>query len=314
MRRRAFTLIELLVVIAIIAILAAILFPVFAQAKEAAKRTACLSNANQMGKAVIMYMGDSDDRLPQQMYWFGGPYNDIEQFPTNSVWSLLIKPYRADNNIMRCPSDSNATDQGLRTNPGTGNALPPNAPQTTVDFAYAMYTNYGYNYQMLSPAAVVTGQPPLQGNAGRCWPIIASSVASPARTVLMAESVWQRNATGVPINGGSRSADAPCFRNPAGALMQPFPPGTTLYWWHGGWTPNEPLRNIVFGRLWPWHMGKNRGLETWNRRNEGIVVHSFIDGHTKALKIDQTLAGCAPTVNQGGTAFDLTAYQWDTIE
>ena len=62
--RRGFTLIELLVVIAIIAILAAILFPVFAQAKEAAKRTACVANSNQIGKAMMMYLGDNDDRVP----------------------------------------------------------------------------------------------------------------------------------------------------------------------------------------------------------------------------------------------------------
>jgi prepilin-type N-terminal cleavage/methylation domain-containing protein len=62
--KRAFTLIELLVVIAIIAILAAILFPVFAQAKEAAKKTAALSNTKQMGTALNMYLSDSDDRFP----------------------------------------------------------------------------------------------------------------------------------------------------------------------------------------------------------------------------------------------------------
>ena len=66
--KRGFTLIELLVVIAIIAILAAILFPVFAQAKEAAKRTSCLSNSNQLGKAMLMYMGDNDDKVPMQNY------------------------------------------------------------------------------------------------------------------------------------------------------------------------------------------------------------------------------------------------------
>lgn len=314
MKRRAFTLIELLVVIAIIAILAAILFPVFAQAKQAAKRTQCLSNAKQMGLAVLMYMGENDDRFPQQMYWFGGPFNNIELYPDNAVWSLLIKPYRADNMIMRCPSDPNATDEVLRTNPETGNALPPNAPPRVVDFAYAMYTNYAYNYQMLSPECVVQGSPPLPGNAGRGYPINASSVAAPAKTVMLAESVWQRNATGNPIRGGSRSADAPCFRDPTGALMQPFPQGTTLYWWHGGWTPSQPLAHTVFGRLWPWHMGGNRGLDTWNKRNEGVVIHTFIDGHSKALKIDATLAGCVPTQNQGGTAFDLEAYIWDTVK
>lgn len=67
--KRAFTLIELLVVIAIIAILAAILFPVFAQAKEAAKKTANLSNYKQMGTALIMYSGDNEDTFPLAFGW-----------------------------------------------------------------------------------------------------------------------------------------------------------------------------------------------------------------------------------------------------
>ena len=61
-------------------------------------------------------------------------------------------------------------------------------------------------------------------------------------------------------------------------------------------------------------MGKNRGTETWNRRNEGAVVHSYIDGHSRALKIDQTMAGCAVGVGTYGTAFDLGAYQWDIVD
>ena len=67
--KRGFTLIELLVVIAIIAILAAILFPVFAQAKEAAKKTHCISNTKQTCLACLMYAGDWDDRLPRQTAW-----------------------------------------------------------------------------------------------------------------------------------------------------------------------------------------------------------------------------------------------------
>ncbi|MEL4411502.1 prepilin-type N-terminal cleavage/methylation domain-containing protein, partial [Shewanella algae] len=62
--KRAFTLIELLVVIAIIAILAAILFPVFAQAKAAAKKSACLSNTKQIGTAFNLYLADYDDTTP----------------------------------------------------------------------------------------------------------------------------------------------------------------------------------------------------------------------------------------------------------
>src|SRR5205809_2659014 len=63
-RRSAFTLIELLVVIAIIAILAAILFPVFSQAREAARTTACLSNQKQIGHGLMMYLQDYDEMLP----------------------------------------------------------------------------------------------------------------------------------------------------------------------------------------------------------------------------------------------------------
>jgi prepilin-type N-terminal cleavage/methylation domain-containing protein/prepilin-type processing-associated H-X9-DG protein len=87
-RKRAFTLIELLVVIAIIAILAAILFPVFAQAKEAAKKTQDLSNQKQIALGQVMYMGDADDMFPR------GEQCTLDREPwARLTWRELSGPY-----------------------------------------------------------------------------------------------------------------------------------------------------------------------------------------------------------------------------
>ena len=114
--KKAFTLIELLVVISIIAILAAILFPVFAQAKEAAKKTACLSNTKQMALGLQMYTGDSDDTLPntswEQETASGYPGTFNPQNPTGAYqihWTYLVQPYVHNWNIFVCNSDPNPT-------------------------------------------------------------------------------------------------------------------------------------------------------------------------------------------------------------
>jgi prepilin-type N-terminal cleavage/methylation domain-containing protein len=306
MRKVGFTLIELLVVIAIIAILAAILFPVFATAKEAAKRTSCLSNANQIDKAMLMYIGDNDDRMPKMMNYFGTTTNNSYQ-PYQSVWGIDIAPYRQNYTVHRCPSDSNANDRELSIDAGTGQTA------TTTEgkqFAWMIRSSHGYNYQNLSVMAYVPGFPTF-GQDGRPYPVNTSAIAAPSNTIFTTETVWQRNTAGNVTGGGSRSVDPPCARDINSNYVFLFPPGATLFWYHGAWNPSQPLSNIVFGRVWPWHMGKNRGVDTWRRRNEGVVCVTYVDGHSKPLRVDQLATGCQVLDNWGGRIFDRDAYPWD---
>jgi len=122
-RWRGFTLIELLVVIAIIAILAAILFPVFAQAREAARKTACVSNCKQLGTAMSMYAQDFDEILPAGT--FNSTTNPYFAQWSYSFWVPMLQPYVKNNGVFSCPSAA-----------PTANLTGP-APQ--------MRVNYGYN-------------------------------------------------------------------------------------------------------------------------------------------------------------------------
>ncbi|HEY3329882.1 MAG TPA: DUF1559 domain-containing protein [Capsulimonadaceae bacterium] len=97
--RLAFTLIELLVVIAIIAILAAILFPVFATAREKARQTTCLSNLKQIGVGLVQYVQDYDEQFP---WGYGGTGGNAYQ---NTGWAYSIYPYVKSTALFACPDD-----------------------------------------------------------------------------------------------------------------------------------------------------------------------------------------------------------------
>ena len=138
MLRRGFTLIELLVVIAIIAILAAILFPVFAQAKNAAKQAVCISNMKQLGLAAMLYIGDSDDTFfptcryeprdgfaPQQM-WIGYDNNNdptqtqylgnTDKPATHPIRPGLIDTYFKNEGVKHCPNQPNGWQLAVAIN------------------------------------------------------------------------------------------------------------------------------------------------------------------------------------------------------
>lgn len=129
--KTGFTLIELLVVIAIIAVLAAILFPVFAQAREKARQTACLSNLRQIGTAARMYMEDYDGQMfHHHEGWVLDDGTQVESLPSSpdgcigggfgnsqaeKPWVIFFQPYMKNRQLAFCPSDPSPRSQRLAT-------------------------------------------------------------------------------------------------------------------------------------------------------------------------------------------------------
>jgi prepilin-type N-terminal cleavage/methylation domain-containing protein/prepilin-type processing-associated H-X9-DG protein len=137
---RGFTLIELLVVIAIIAILAAILFPVFAQARDTARQSACLSNMKQLGVALMMYGQDYDETLPSWPFKGGatGLFND----PRFKAWSYglwvdVLMPYVKNQGVFACPNG-----------PRTGNTFPNAVLFGPKESTFPI--NYGFNEYIMN--------------------------------------------------------------------------------------------------------------------------------------------------------------------
>jgi prepilin-type N-terminal cleavage/methylation domain-containing protein/prepilin-type processing-associated H-X9-DG protein len=151
-RSKAFTLIELLVVIAVIAILAAFLFPVFAQAREKARQASCASNVRNLGLAILMYAQDYDEHLPLAAYATG----DLDFLN----WHHLADPYVKNRTIWHCPSSAvMKTDGGGKTT-----------------------THFGYNARYLTTIAADFA------NAAAHRALAIATVASPAETLLLADA------------------------------------------------------------------------------------------------------------------------------
>ena len=199
-KSKAFTLIELLVVIAIIAILAAILFPVFAQAKEAAKKTVCLAQAKQTGLSEMMYANDYDNMMVPASYgsyawyapWFGQGGGSLV------YWNQIIQPYIKSYNMLVCP-DKDYTNFGYAAyyngqwaDPGNPTSSPagelrvswawndlekwPDASKVDASFNATGKTGYTHG---TDPYAYWDGDP-----------VSESEVATPASAIWIAEGDW----------------------------------------------------------------------------------------------------------------------------
>jgi prepilin-type N-terminal cleavage/methylation domain-containing protein/prepilin-type processing-associated H-X9-DG protein len=131
-RNKGFTLIELLVVIAIIAILAAILFPVFARARENARRTSCLSNVKQFSLGLMQYTQDYDERYPRAYFDSddptappGGKWVSPASGKTRWFWQQIVYPYTKSTQIFVCPSQSRFATTPYIANYGINNNVSP---------------------------------------------------------------------------------------------------------------------------------------------------------------------------------------------
>lgn len=279
--RRGFTLIELLVVIAIIAILAAILFPVFAQAREKARAISCLSNMKQISLSFAMYTQDYDELFVGMIEGTNDPQLVAAGLPDYYFWPKLLDPYTKSWQIYKCPD---ASDPGGIWGGG----------------AAAWYGNWmrdstvGYNYLALQD-----------------WPACGTSstglseaaISEPAHTIAFLDSAYQSTTDPLPTNSesGFNTVQAPAQY----AAIVPAP--TTCTWYNGvngGWdwakAPSNPTPDFT-----GWSINRHTGGENV----------AWVDGHAKFLQISQLWAGTnlAPGVSETAVQVNnVEAYPWGT--
>jgi prepilin-type N-terminal cleavage/methylation domain-containing protein/prepilin-type processing-associated H-X9-DG protein len=279
-QRRAFTLIELLVVIAIIAILAAILFPVFAQAREKARQITCTSNVKQIGTAVMMYVQDYDEVMPRFIT------TGAESTPltaTNRLTALLFcQPYIKNMDLYRCPNMPQAGSPSIWINKSPSNI--------------SIWGGYGWNVDYLNFSAdcsdYATAENPESGP-----PTAMARIGKPAETVMAGGSALAAGTgsfaganANYPLNGGFYYLLAPATETtPEGCV-----------WSNGGWGQGS-------------FMGPYGGFEQPRHGGMGGNI-VFCDGHAKFMTAGRAAAGTDWRVDKKNTdihVIDRNQYIWD---
>ncbi len=252
----AFTLIELLVVIAIIAILAALLSPVFAQAREKGRQATCISNLKQLALAHLMYVQDYDETM-------------LSAQLDGKRWPQLLGPYIKARGFVLCPTAPYTIPvAGSLTYADT--IKDPIGPTGFNDYYYGLYPSYGYNYAYLSPTAACP-------DAFDTPSAVCTVIPSTSTSYVTAPAGINPQGTGIALAGIESAAQTVLM---ADSVSSPAGAPTNLQWGYFVvrppqlWAQTAPaaLDRETYGRLHPRHLG--------------LATVAFVDGHVKAQRPD----------------------------
>lgn len=273
-RKSGFTLIELLVVIAIIAILAAILFPVFARAREAARKTTCLSNVKQLSLAHLMYAQDYDEQLATS--WSYG-------FPGEFSWA--VQPYMKNLNILLCP-DRTTSAAAMASGCNNNNMLPGHIDNPT---GSPTAWGYGFNTGLMwndNTGATMQGTAVWGGNG----PTVTININGVACLVQLRDPPM----VGRPLAAFAAPASCMFLADTADGIVQGLGLGDIHDLSFDN--PNDTCAQVR-KQNWPRHNGTNNA--------------AYVDGHSKNYRYDLTPVVVYGSGGQNKVMPNLCNYMYD---
>ena len=312
-----FTLIELLVVIAIIAILAAILFPVFAQARAKARQASCLSNMRQIGLATGMYVQDYDESFYPHRFNSGPNSNPFLSDPVGNAtitgsardktfWISLLEPYVKNYDLFKCPSEGGPSSPWARWNTDglqCGGSLK-NSAVGCGGVGYGGQNSYGHNDVWMSPAGAYNS------SNGAPFTVTLASVPRVSNTILIVDATYYgaapdlNNMSGkLNINhcqDGSLAAGYCLDRDFANAQGSQY-----VYYWKNignaawSWTAGEAGQ---YAGTTPTSAGVLAAIEQGKNRHSAQINVQWVDGHVKSLNYDAVISDpCYWATDQNGS-------------